>query len=507
MKVQALPKIPTQKLTAGERAIGRLTQLDIPADDKTEPRLEIDASRDLAGDLFYNMFKRAPKQRDDIPASRKLNQQLLDWMNESSGFERSRQNTIANIASASAASSLLWQNLTSDEAIADAMAQQELAEKAEQKAKQDQALADAHEAAGNEGAAKIHRERAEHANEVADEHASAASEMLDEIKDDPIASASMAAAAREAAQEAEDISEAMSAFGNGSGVGMGTGSGSNAKHDPKAAMEFLERYTEQIKKIAELAGRIRGMALTAYRERVAVGPIMNRIGLTKDPQKLLPSEWALFRKDVPDILRAEHAARLVTDGLIGWIPDGDAEKQGPFVCMIDDSGSMGIGGRRIVAKAIALGLAQAAKATGRDYIIGSFSYHAEDSKFVTSNDDWVAHLNWATYEIGGGTSFDVAFAQAIEQLEALGAAKQADLMFVSDGEGRVSDETIMRWLSFNKEHGCRVQYVPVGIDARKLERDYSEWFNIMELVDRVLPLDELSADEGTDLAAKAASRW
>lgn len=506
MKITALPKIPTQKLTAGERAIGRLTELDLAYHENEIP-MQAQPAQDLAGDLFYTMFKRSPKQLEEVPSSRKLNQQLLDWMNESSGFERSRQNTIANIASSSAASSLLWQNLTSDEAIADAMAQQELAEKAEQRAKENEALSNAHEAAGNESAAEIYRERAEHASGIADEHAAAASKMLDEIRDDPIASASMAAAAREAAHTAEDIAEAMATFGQSSGAGMGSGAGSNVKTDPKAAMEFLEQYTEQIKKIAELAGRIRGMALTAYRDRVAVGPIMSRIGLTKDPQKLLPSEWALFRKDVPDILRAEHAARLVTDGLMGRVSDGDAEKQGPFVCLIDDSGSMGIGDRRVVAKAIALGLAQAAKATGRAYILGSFSSRHHDPLIITSRDGWLEHIEWVSKKLSGGTSFDLAFETAIEQLEELGAAKQADLMFVSDGEGRVSDDTIENWKAFNAEHGCRVQYVPVGIDARKLERDYSEWFNIMELVDRVIPLDQLSADEGTDLAKKAAGNW
>ncbi len=477
-EVRALPNIPVNALTVAERALGRLLRVQL----QSEPRG--DAEVDLAGDAFFALYKASPELREDVPPERAVNRALLEWAQFTAGWEQSRAHTVANLPAALAAAGLLWSLLTTEDALQEALKKQEEAEEKVREAAALEAAAQGLQVAGMEDEAKNATSRAQRLRNEARVLAEAAMKEISQAQDDAMTRAAVAHAVRQAAKEAADVAQVMG--------GWGLGPGSDVRVDPRAALEFVRRNAAKFRRIAALAGRMRGVVLQARRERVAHGPIPAEAGLTRDLLRTFPTELALLHPNAPGVLRAKAIARWAEGGLLGWRLRGDEEKRGPFVAAVDVSGSMS-GEREIVAKAVALGVAQVARAEGRKYILFTFGADDDPVYAVTSDQGWEEHLRWAEMSRGGGTSFNRALRETMKRLQEMNA-RGADALFISDGEARVADEVARAWRAFREATGARLLYVPVA-------RGYG---SIEALADQVIPLAELDEKAGEGLARQVA---
>lgn len=525
MKTNAIAKKPTENLSFGDRVFGRLVQIEL-GDPNEFGAVEIDpeSTTDLAADVFWNLYKRETKPRDDVPPERRINQSLIRWMRETPGFEKSRGNSIANLPASAMSAATLTHYLKTDDVMGELLKQQQqldemAAERDDEQQRADMFNAAADAAETDDGAdgdepgdngsglapdewREMANERQQHADALSEQIAALADAMEQTVEtamDDPITSAAMSAATRESANDAEKMARIMAGFGL-SGY-------SDVKNDPAAALELTEMIDEQIAEIAEMAGRVKGFALKSFRERVQTGPVLTRTGVTKRIDRLMPSELALLRPDAPTTIRAAKMAELVESGLLGYLPTGDGERAGDFVYGLDESGSMGIGRRLVVGRAVGLGLAMAAAELGRGFVLFNFAADRRGIRVVTSNDDWRDLIEWASYDAGGGTDFDMAIDVAIEQLRKMDGAKNADLVFASDGEGRVTPETIVEWNKFKSETGARLFYVPVDTASEKIARDGGSWFNIGEIADDVFATPNWDNDGAVELAGKIGGSW
>lgn len=490
--VKALPVESTLQLDPSDRALGRLVNLDVGG----QPAATVHA--DLAADTFWNLYQDEPQAREDLPDSRSVNRALLEFMRNSTGFEDSRQLTINNLPAATASSGLLYQHLQKDEVLSEALeaaakadAAREVADKAEMNAKAMRQNPDPNW----QMEAEALEARAENARKAAAGHDQEAEALIAKAAGDPLSQAQVKAALAKAKQEATDIVQVM--------AGYGIGPGDNVYNDPQQALDFLAGLDESVREIARLAGRVKGMALTTIRQEIGVGPMLTQVGLTRKFSDLLMSERAYLSPSAHPALRAVKVATFSGSGLPGWLPTGDGEEQGPFVAAVDVSPSMH-GGPVIIAKAVALGLALAAKSLhGRPYVLFCFASDRGKVLSVNSEASWQAHLTWAGWQTSGGTDFDLAFDEAMYYLEHLGddGARKADLMFISDGEGHVSDDTIDNWGHFKEQFGTKAYYVPCG------SRWQSAHYNIEEVVDETLPLDVLEGGEGAMEFARTAARF
>ena len=483
--VKALPGISTLQLDPGERAIGRLTSLALPA----EPAGP--AAADLAGDAFFEAFLGDPQSRPAVPPERNVNAALLDWLRSTHGYQQSRAVTAGNLPASITAAGLTWSLLQNEAAIKAALDRQEEAAEAGREAQAKQMAANAMQQAAQAtgdgqmaAEAQAMQAEANAARTRAQAAAAAAQALIDAARGKPLLHAAVAAAARAAAEKAAEVAEAAG--------GWGLGPGSRLHTDPAAALEFLRGNQGKVAQIARLAGRLRGFALTARRNRVPLGVVPAMAGLTQDLTRAFPSELALLRPDAPAVLRAAKIAQFAEAGLLGYKPAGDAKERGPFVAAVDVSPSMR-GPREIVAKAVALGVAQAARQEGRPYILFTFASDPTLMTAVESGGDWPAHLAWAGDSHGGGTNFDMALAETIARLRQLGRqGRGADALFISDGEAGVLPESRQAWQAFAAETGARLFYVPVVSYGLK---------DIEDTADRVIYLSELDEAAGASLAA------
>jgi len=556
MKTKALAHNSVLNLSPGERSIGRLLDLDLPQ--PTYDQGEID----LAADLMFGLYSN-PKFKSEIPPERKLNHKLLEWSQKFGGWEQNRSYTEANLCASMAAGSLLWNLLVSNEQIKKAIELQEQLDQAKQEARSQQTIAellvlqskakpqddsDEEDLADEDAADDESDEANETDDDIADSPTGEPQDETDEDSDDAdaentsedesandsdseldpmvadaqakadqaaqdakalesqldnaleslgksdFAQAQVSSAVKDAAQEAKDTADQMS--------GWGMGPGADARVDPKAAMDFSKKHDEKLKLIAKLAGRLRGIAMHARRERVTYGVTPVDARMTKDLTSLFPTELALLRKDAPPAIRAQKVAQWADSGLLGWHKANDAKEQGPFVAATDTSGSM-YGERDTVAKAVALAIAQTAKAENRAYQL--FTFSTSVGPFVDSTQGLSDLMDWASRFTGGGTSFDVALTELMKRLDSMAQrARGTDAVFISDGESLVSKAVADEWKKRKEKLGFRLLYTEIG--RYGYHEAYEGTVCMKDLADLFIPLDELTSDQGDALAAQLA-KW
>lgn len=523
---------PTEQLTFGQRVLGKLVRIDLgkresDVVDVTGKPYEFDpdpanvaATTDLAADVFWNLYKSERTPVANVPAERRINESLINWMHETPGFEKSRGHSVGNLPASAMSAALLTHYLQSDEIMGELLRQQDEIDKLaheRENARAQSAMFNAavdaaleQEATTGEPAAEFpniadwremaddDEARAQQLDQLIGQMVDAMEETIENAKSDPLTAAAMSAATRDAADAAADMAQVM--------AGFGLSGASDVKTDPNAAVEFAAMINDQIREIAELAGRVKGFAMRAYRERVQTGSVATQIGVTNRIDRLMPSELALLRPDAPAAIRGAKIAELVESGLLGYLPTGDGEKSGPFVFALDESGSMGDNNRLVVGRAVGLGLAMAARELGRKYVLFNFAAEPSAIRTITDGDDWRAHLEWASTGAGGGTDFDMAILHASTFLKSLGDdGNRADCVFASDGEGHVSDTTTKNWRKFVDTTGARLIYVPV--DDESIEYMDSPYFNLGEIADMTLAVPRFDGDAAVELAANVAADW
>ncbi|MGC9025696.1 MAG: vWA domain-containing protein [Chloroflexia bacterium] len=498
VEVAPLPERSVWKLSLTDRWLGEILQMELPR------RPEGAGERDLAADCFWAAFRGRPEFLEPPPPERSVNRLLLEWLTGQAGWDASCVHTQAHIPASLLAAPALWANLTTDEVVRRALEEQAGAEEAAKAAEEARREAQAQawqaralEALGDREGARRTRaqaqallEEAAKAQAQAQAQADAAASALAGWRqaEPERAQALLGAAARAAREKAAQAQEVLS--------GWGLGPGTLSRMSPQGILALVKRLNAaKIRRIARLAGRLRNIALSARRSRVARGPVPYGLARTQDLQDALPEELAGLSPSAPAPLRARKAAEWASDGLLGIVRRGEAREGGPFLAAVDVSGSMA-GAREETAKAIALALAMVARDEGRDFCLVAFSSAGDPLVRLTAEEagrDPQALLEWAAATYGGGTDFDVPIRAAMDWI---GPRPEADCVFISDGEARPSEETAAAWKRFAQETGARLLYVPVATGYGAMEK----------LADRVLPASELIESEA-DRVAREVGRW
>ena len=478
------------RLSLSDRWLGE----DLPLEISPEP--EEAARRDLAADCFWTAFKPDPAWEEEVPPERAVNRELLEWLTLQPSWIEAKSYTETNIPASLVAAPALYGTLTQEEVIREALQKQEEAEEKASRARELETEANlkhwqavAAEAAGDEELSLTYANEVaallEEAQKNRNEAAFLAGQGVQQLKswreaDEMRAQAVAAGAAKKAAEIAQETAAVLS--------GWGFGPGALSEMPVASALKLLKRLqNKKLRQIAMLADRLKQVALSARRSRVVSGVVPYGLGRVSKLEDALPEELAHLSFLAPPALRAKKAAEWATDGLPGIVKKGEAKEAGPFFVAVDVSGSMS-GSREIFAKAVALALARIAGDENRDYYLASFSSAHDKMIIVTreqAKNDPASLIRWARATYGGGTSFDVPLAAAMDWIA---SREGADLVFISDGEAAPFPKTVERWEAFRKETGARLFYVAVA-------RGYGEMERIADRVIRVTELDESVAEE------------
>lgn len=480
-QVSAYPEKPISRLNLSERMLGRRTTLELAQEPKTQ------AEADLAGDIFWSVLRHDPKMHEEAPEGREGNRILMDYMMSNSGYSQAQSKVAGNLPAAMFSSNLLYLHLTSEEVAQEILKKQQEAEEAAQRKQQAEAAAQALAAAGMPGEAA--QARADAADAAADHQAAveALKALGEKLDTDTVARASLMAAGRKAAEEGEKIAQEME--------GWGVGAGEESAMNPNDAQRFLDERRGKLAKIAQLIGRMKGLALKARAsDPKPYGYVPHGAEYSHDLLRAFPEEATRLSSANHPALRVMAVRDYLDNGLLSWQMASEGKEAGDFYMLVDESGSMS-GDDEIAAKGVALGVAKAAREDGRNYRIGSFSSD-KAVRELSSDDDWQAHMRWASQFQSGGTDFDLALEWAMKRMTADGVINN-DLVIVTDGDGYLTADVRQQFEHFKEATGTRLFFIPIGFDAVNSR--------ISPVADKIFSISDIARD--ADNVAREIGGW
>jgi len=251
----------------------------------------------------------------------------------------------------------------------------------------------------------------------------------------------------------------------------------------------------KLRKFANMLGGFRLMGDAERRRKILHAPAeVVDVKFGNDLTKLIPQE--LNNLAIPEleemfwIRYARHALMLKeTRGV-------ERAGKGPIIVVCDESDSMSdpvdVEGntREMWSKAVSLALCDQAKRDKRDFIYIGFS--SKNQQYRVDFPGGVAPI-WKVIEFvehffAGGTHYETPLQQAMEIVDGyLKASKPCpDVVFITDGQCRVSSEFISEWREMRDRADARCYGFQIGGDP------YAH--QMKDLVDRSVSLSKLNAN-------------
>lgn len=442
--INAKPVLSTMNLTPIHRIIG--SKIEIIGIDDDVPVQE----SDLAADTFWNYYQSYPEFRAEQFQTRMANYRLLKWAQKNGSFSN-REDTIQNIETASICATGLYHYLHSEEVTKKILEDQEHLEELQKQRDNAQNRADQARENGDEYTAETMQQNADKLSDEMEALQAAMSQALDELEGDATAGYALKAAMSDVQKEAGKVADAMAGWGLEGGQ----------LRDPNAIRDWRKFDDARLRRIAEIAGRVKGLGLRPRKQPQPIGFSMVGIHMSQDPALILPSELARLSPQNNSLLRSLALAEYMDGGLLSVKLGADATEQGPFVACVDRSGSMD-GDQFDYAMGLALGLAWIAREQGREYVIGTFGSHDDPIVAIRAGDTWQQHMEWATQRANAGTDFNKPLSWAMGEVKASTAVNQTDILFLTDGMCRTDVGILQSVVDFNQETGSRLIYVGIG---------------------------------------------
>jgi uncharacterized protein with von Willebrand factor type A (vWA) domain len=268
------------------------------------------------------------------------------------------------------------------------------------------------------------------------------------------------AAIESAAKAVEEAAKAQAVFG----LGAGSGAGSDGTGSPmlqKARLRDAMKRSDKVRKIADLAGKM--VSIAAQKRASRVRPQREEIVdvvCGDDIDRALPGQLALLATDAG---RAEFARLLCGGELQCYEYDASEPKgRGPMVLCVDNSGSMS-GFPECWSKALAFGLAEIAAKDKRDVVMVHFDGRVQRvARWTRGAIDAATALDMIEFFSGGGTEFEPPLREAVSQIA--GGLDGADVVFITDGYGRVSAGFEAEWAAVRKSQKVVGYGILIGYD-------------------------------------------
>jgi uncharacterized protein with von Willebrand factor type A (vWA) domain len=484
---------------------------------------------DLASDVFFSLYKAEPQQMDDPPRSRFLNNALIRLMHNAPNFASLHSNTTANIPVSMHTTVAMTNALLTDESIIEAMKLQELLDKLmEQMSKmggQDggQQMPDSGGGGSDSGQQDEQQQQPQQSNpkqkkleEQIEKTQQQLQQKVDNVLGSQLGQGMVGTVIDEGHEGADEIAGVMTSWG--------AEAGEMSYQDANALIKIAEEKKDTLAMIAEVGGRLAGVTtetMQAVRDSYVGAP--SEPTYTRDIMRMFPTERTYMSPLAPSVIRTNKISQWAQRGLLGLRPKSEGKKRGALVIAVDGSSSMNeylcqgkVGNRSVrlaredVSKVLATGVARAMREDRferRRFTLFTFSSEKTDIKQTTSADSWKEMVDWVAYDPNGGTSFNAAFQYALNEMERFESegTQGADLLFISDGEARLSGEVRDRMQAYRDRTGARVFYLQVA-DQSHSSHYTMDRIGLEGVVDACVVVSSADADKFDDIPTYLAEQ-
>lgn len=274
-------------------------------------------------------------------------------------------------------------------------------------------------------------------------------------------------ATRQAAQEVEEMEEAVQSLG---GTAPGRGCSGPQDLDPRKVLQTYRavRHNHYLKRICELAGRFRRLAQAKQRQKANHGQD-DVVGVIPDDkvERMLPFELAALCD--PDL--ELDAMRRFAEKQSACQERKGVERvaKGPVIVCIDESSSM-TGEPICTAKALALAMAWIARHQRRWCALCAWSSPRSNRRTIAlppARWDEAAIMAWLSCFLSGGTE------PPLYQMPEIYAATKApigktDILMITDGQCWVDPEETAFFLNWKKQARAKMTTIGIGCDPGSL---------------------------------------
>lgn len=270
-------------------------------------------------------------------------------------------------------------------------------------------------------------------------------------------------AVRAAMKQANEQIEAEEQMVDAFSFGMEQHSGRASRNRAHRELSQVVGNSERLKRIAELAGRMRRIAQEQQRQKPKRGTDeVTGIEQGADLGKLVPSQLLYATDEVEMVFAAKLHERALLQVEMSKTPK---KEQGPIVMVIDSSGSMEQGDADIWAAAVGLAFAEIAFTQKRALAFIHFGSTVLRTDVFASwdNIDRSAVLDSVSFFASdGGTNFMDPLDKAVDVIRNTGAFTEADIVMITDGCSAVSDDFLQRWEQSRRELEFKCYSILVG---------------------------------------------
>lgn len=276
----------------------------------------------------------------------------------------------------------------------------------------------------------------------------------------------------EASQEVQEVHEVCEAWG--------LGEGDNCRvpfQQKKDAVEKIRRSTK-LQQMTDTIGRMKESAITEQKKKAKHGAVeIKSVTVGDKIQDTLPSERMNLCMDVT---KGDFYRRMTEHSLMQYSKEAHKQKnKGPIIVCVDTSGSMQ-GDQEIWSKAVTIGVLEIAQLQKRDFACIIYSSNA-DKPIIIRKDEVSPDkiIKCAETFHNGGTSFESPLREAMKLIED-STFKEADVLFITDGDCYVSDDFCRKFNRVKEEKEFRTLGVLVNIG-----RGHSSDSSLKEFCDNV----------------------
>lgn len=249
------------------------------------------------------------------------------------------------------------------------------------------------------------------------------------------------------------------------GVDAGTGahSGRTARRNLSKKLSSLCANNERLREIAELAGRMKRIAMEQQRQKPRKGTDeVAGIELGADLRKIIPPQLLFADDEVEGIFAAKLYERSLQQIEMSKQPK---KEQGPIVVVQDSSGSMRNNQADAWAAAVSLAFLQIAHKQKRPFAIvhfGASVLRVDVFGSWTEFDHNKLMESVSYFKADGGTNFMDSLDKAVSIIRDTGAFEDADIVMLTDGRSHVSEEFLGRWNASKAELGFKCYSILIG---------------------------------------------
>jgi len=235
----------------------------------------------------------------------------------------------------------------------------------------------------------------------------------------------------EASKEVAEVSDLVEAWG------LGEGEKSRVSyHNKKDAIETI-RKSPKLKELTDLIGRFKEAAIVEQKKKTKNGAVeISSVTTGSKIEDTLPSEKMLLSNETT---KMDFYNRMSENRLLNYSKESNKSKnKGPIIVCCDTSGSME-GDREMWSKAFTMGVLEIAQMQKRDFACIIYDSTADDP-IIVKKDEVAPNKVITICETfkDGGTNFERPLQKALDLINT-STFKEADVLFITDGDCGVSD--------------------------------------------------------------------